>query len=234
MFLINLGTGLIMILGLAITLSSDNLRFWPLNGSRIKQIVVWFLIILYYFSLIMFLRDSFQSVMNLELLNWLGVLLFIVGVGFCLWAIFLLRISRTFGLKGELYTEGPYKLCRNPQCTGLIAASLGAVLITFNLAVILLMMIHIVYLILTVFTEESWLKEQYGKSYEDYREEVPRRFIIGGTVGGIIGGTGFPDFFQYYLLFFDIQQIQNASKIHAGNKKYFHLPFVLFKPLTAT
>jgi len=177
MFLINLSTGLIMIVGLLLTLSSDNLRYWPLNGSKLKRIAVWFLIILYYFSLIVFLLNSFQAIADLAPINLMGVFLLIMGLGFFLWAIFLLRFSRSFGLKGELCTEGPYKLCRNPQCTGLIIASAGSILITLQPAVIILLIVHMVYLILTAFTEESWLKEQYGENYEEYRKKVPWRFI---------------------------------------------------------
>jgi len=166
-----------MIMGLLLTLSSDNLRYWPLNGSKLKRIVVWFLIILYYFSLIVFVLYSYPTIADIGPITLIGAFLLIIGFGFFLWAIFLLRFSRSFGLKGELCTEGPYKLCRNPQCTGLIIASAGSILITLQPAVIILLLVHMFYLILTAFTEESWLKEQYGENYEEYRKKVPGRFI---------------------------------------------------------
>jgi len=77
--------------------------------------------------------------------------------------------------ENRLKTNGSYKLVRNPCYCMFLLSCTGAVLISHNLY--LLILPYILWGIMTIVlisTEEKWLRNLYGKEYEDYCRRVNR------------------------------------------------------------
>lgn len=111
-------------------------------------------------------------------LQWLGVILSVLGVGFSLWAI--VTLGRHYDLvlevhdDHELVQRGPYALVRHPVYTGLAAHFAGACLATGNVLLILgTLLISYPAFYLRARAEEALLRERFGAAYEKYAREVP-------------------------------------------------------------
>ena len=85
-----------------------------------------------------------------------------------------LSLSQSYGLKGELVTNGPYSFSRNPQYVGFVILYSGLILATDSYYALVTWLAFILLILLTPFSEEPWLKEQYGEEYLAYKERVPR------------------------------------------------------------
>ncbi len=104
----------------------------------------------------------------------IGGSLMIAGTVFLVWSIRTLSIHLTLGLEGELLTKGPYRYSRNPQYVGDIGLFIGFMLISNSILVSISVIIGIFWFILAPFTEEPWLRERFGATYEEYCQQVPR------------------------------------------------------------
>ncbi len=105
-----------------------------------------------------------------------GSVLVVLGLGLVVWGIRTISLQASLGLKGQLVMQGPYRFSRNPQYVGTFAYLLGLPLITNSLLSWIVCLLGILCFCLAVFTEEPWLREQYGADYDDYCQRV-RRFI---------------------------------------------------------
>jgi protein-S-isoprenylcysteine O-methyltransferase Ste14 len=77
----------------------------------------------------------------------------------------------------ELIEKGPYRWTRNPMYVGLTCVLVGLGLALNNLwfsllAAAALLVVHVI----AVLPEEKYLKEKFGRSYEEYCTRV-RRYI---------------------------------------------------------
>ena len=78
---------------------------------------------------------------------------------------------------GKLITSGPYSKVRHPGYSGLVLIYFGFAL---GFAVVWMLFPAVIFTILTCLTaikEEEFLKERFGKAYEEYTRRVPWRFI---------------------------------------------------------
>jgi protein-S-isoprenylcysteine O-methyltransferase Ste14 len=78
---------------------------------------------------------------------------------------------------GMLVTSGPYSKVRHPGYSGLVLIYFGFAL---GFGVVWMLIPAVVFTILTCLTaikEEGYLKERFGKEYEEYAKRVPWRFI---------------------------------------------------------
>lgn len=73
----------------------------------------------------------------------------------------------------QLYTQGAYAYSRHPQYLGVVCIVVGATLIADSMLVALLAASNVVWLLLLVRIEESWLRSEFGREYERYSDEVP-------------------------------------------------------------
>ena len=98
-------------------------------------------------------------------------LLFVAGAYFRFWATLYIGGRKGCGLA----TFGPYSLCRNPLYFGtfLMTASLVVFLQNLTLAAGAIVA-SIVYLSITVGSEEHRLRHRFGADYDDYCRRVPR------------------------------------------------------------
>ncbi len=174
-FLIVLITAVLEVFGLILTLLFPKLRIWPPPGKRSWQI--WFVVGGWG---IMGLGVVVVGILDWEsfwLMHWSrfipGGLL--ASFGLILNHLGSLGTRQDFGLKGgPLRTDGPFQYTRNPQYVGLILAFTGMILITNSFWALITGILIILWLLLAPFSEEPWLREQFGKEYEEYCRKVPR------------------------------------------------------------
>jgi protein-S-isoprenylcysteine O-methyltransferase Ste14 len=103
-----------------------------------------------------------------------GTTLLVLGGGLVAWAVRTLSIRQSYGLKGELVTQGPYSFSRNPQYLGFAILYSGLIMVTDSYYALVTGLAFILLVLLTPFCEEPWLEEQYGDEYLAYRERTPR------------------------------------------------------------
>ncbi len=103
-----------------------------------------------------------------------GLLMIALGVYIWVQAVLVSKIDRAV-LENQLVTTGIYSYVRNPVYSAIAIALSGAAMLFSNFWLLILMPVF--WLDITVWmknTEEKWLKERYGKPYEDYCLKVNR------------------------------------------------------------
>lgn len=108
----------------------------------------------------------------------IGVILILLGT--YIWYLGAIKSKLDENIRSDkLVTDGIYAYTRNPIYTAFIFIFTGIIIIFNNIYLFVLPFIY--YALLTIFminTEEKWLKEKYGKEYEDYCKKVSRCFTI--------------------------------------------------------
>ncbi|AHF98698.1 hypothetical protein HALLA_07375 [Halostagnicola larsenii XH-48] len=115
-----------------------------------------------------------------------GATLFVGGYAIAIASGLDLGVEETKGLEGELRTGGWYRYSRNPQYVGYIAATVGFALLANSTLVTPICAVYLGWWLALPFAEEPWLYEQYGDSYADYADRVPR-FVGVRTVRALTG-----------------------------------------------
>ncbi|HSV49388.1 MAG TPA: isoprenylcysteine carboxylmethyltransferase family protein [Candidatus Acidoferrales bacterium] len=103
-----------------------------------------------------------------------GGLLFVLGLGIDLWGTKTLSAQQSMGNTGKIITTGPYRYTRNPQYVGFIILFIGIIFLTASSMALVTGVFAIFLFLIIPFSEEPWLKEQYGNPYIDYCKKVPR------------------------------------------------------------
>ena len=104
----------------------------------------------------------------------LGVVLFTIGLtGF---TIALLNFKNT--PLNQPITKGLYSVSRHPQALMLLVAGVGISLAIGSWIALLLLVTASLFGRSRILAEERTLLEQYGDSYRDYMERVPRYLLI--------------------------------------------------------
>ena len=85
-------------------------------------------------------------------------------------------VPQTGGAKGTLRTEGMYRYSRNPQYMADIGIVGGWMILSAALWAMVVGLAGIAVLIAAPFSEEPWLKDQYGSAFEQYASRVGRFF----------------------------------------------------------
>ncbi len=161
---------------LVLTLLMPNFRAWPPPSRDSWQYrFTWTLTIL-----------SLVGTITVGILDWdtfvfpqwarflVGIPLLVGGNALALWGVRTLSVHASLGLKGKLVTSGPYRFTRNPQYVGDIIALLGFALLCNSLLASINVLVGALWFVLAPFTEEPWLRKQYGAAYEEYVRKVPR------------------------------------------------------------
>ena len=111
----------------------------------------------------------------------LAGLLFIVGVGLCVWSIALFRRSKTSLVPVKpsttLVLDGPYRFTRNPMYLGLLCLYLAAALwLNLIWALVIAPLVIVMIQRIVIVKEERYLEQRFGEAYYQYRSQV-RRWI---------------------------------------------------------
>lgn len=137
----------------------------------------------------LFLAYIDNSDVNLYGFEYLGIIIFILGLVFYLLSsgsflklggtpqiFFMKRLEGVFGLEpSKLANQGIYKFSRNPMYTGVLLSILGiGILFTSIDAIVFGILFFIGVNIVVIFIEEPHLKEVHGEEYTEYLKSTPR------------------------------------------------------------
>ena len=115
---------------------------------------------------------------HVDALAWIGVVLCIAGLAFCIWARFTLgrNWSGVVTLKGghELITRGPYALVRHPIYTGLLTMFVATVIVLGHVAGIIAMPLVFVSIWIKLRYEEKLMLQKFPDEYAAYQRRVKR------------------------------------------------------------
>lgn len=111
-----------------------------------------------------------------------GVVLYIIGMFFALWARFLMKQSWGFPTENAkrqsfLVMKGPFSISRNPIYVGFVFIYFGYA-IALQSWFIILRIPMVWYFYKSVLKEEENLENTFGKEYKDYRKRVPRFLLL--------------------------------------------------------
>lgn len=107
---------------------------------------------------------------------WMGLALVVAGIGFSIWArLFLGRNWSgrvTIKEQHELIQNGPYSIVRHPIYSGFLLAILGTALVQGQLRSLLALPLAALGWTLKLRLEESFMSQQFGNAYLDYKRRV--------------------------------------------------------------
>jgi protein-S-isoprenylcysteine O-methyltransferase Ste14 len=113
-----------------------------------------------------------------DAIAWIGVVLCIVGLLFCVWARFTLgrNWSGVVTFKGghELITRGPYAIVRHPIYTGILIMIVGTVIVFGHIAGIISLPFVFWGLWIKLRYEEKLMLEKFPEEYAAYSHRVKR------------------------------------------------------------
>ena len=166
----------LLLFGVMISIIFPKHRIWPPPKKMSWQFWVSWI-----FSAIGMIGSPFVGFIDFGTsgnVDWIGFLIgglaILIGGGIAVWGTTTLSAHQSMGLKGKLVIEGPYRWSRNPQYVGFILVYAGFILVTYSLMALVTNTIVIIVFAILPFSEEPWLRQQYGKAYEDYCLKVPR------------------------------------------------------------
>ena len=167
---------LLAILVVVISVLSPENRIWPPPNKGAWQ---WWLFVAVdtvtsIGTPVLGLLDRGSLGMGSPTLLGVGTMLIVLGGSLVAWAVRTLSLRQSYGLRGELVTQGPYSLSRNPQYVGFTILYSGIILVTDSYYALITGLAFILLVLLTPFSEEPWLEEQYGEEYRAYKNRVPR------------------------------------------------------------
>ena len=150
-------------------------RVWPPPGRRSWQ----------YWSTWILTDLAIGGILALGILDWngfavppwlraVGAALLGAGLLFAWWAVRTLSFHASLGLGGAFVTRGPYRISRNPQYVGDIAALLGYALLSNSAITLAAAVIGSFWFAFAPLVEEPWLRARYGAAYDQYCFTVPR------------------------------------------------------------
>lgn len=169
-------TDLLLLLVMAISVFFPKSRIWPPpKKNSWQQWLSWTLFTIVMFGVPLIGLLDFQS---LSYSHWIrfvvGGFLFGLGLGIDLWGTKTLTAQQSLGEKGKIVTDGPYRFTRNPQYVGFIILFSGIILVAWSFMALATGLLAVFLFFITPFSEEPWLRQQYGQPYEEYCKMVPR------------------------------------------------------------
>ena len=165
-----------LLLVIAVSTLFPKSRIWPPpKKDSWQQWVSWTLFTIVMFGVPLIGLLDFQS---LSYSHWIrfvvGGFLFGFGLGIDLWGTKTLTAQQSLGEKGKIVTKGPYCFTRNPQYVGFIILYSGIILVAWSFMALVTGLFAIFLFFIIPFSEEPWLRQQYGQQYEEYCKMVPR------------------------------------------------------------
>ena len=166
----------ILLIGAAWSVALPARRIWPPPGRRSWQYrLTWACFYL-----------VFPLNALLVMLNWntwlftepsrlvLGIPVAAKGALLVAWGALTLGLRNTSGLRDGFVQSGPYRFTRNPQYLGDIVLFLGLSLAANSWVVWIVHGLLSLVFVIAPLAEETWLEEQYGDTYQDYKRRVSR------------------------------------------------------------
>lgn len=176
-FLLTVALELLYLLLFLMTIWVPSFRFWPPPKPRSWQyFFAWFIAGIVAANFLILGLINFNSAFLPPLFDRLpfALLFFIPGMIIGAWASFQFGFRNRIGLGESLVTGGPYRYSRNPQYIGDSLNITGFMVLTNSWMVWVIGLLGILLNILAPFTEEPWLEQCFGTSYQEYKSIVSR------------------------------------------------------------
>lgn len=175
-FVVTLTAGLLLCALLIASWIDPSRRVWPPPGRSSWQYkLVWVLAGVASVGIVAVgILDWNTFVLDHWLRLPIGAGLALAGLALALWGVHTLGIHRSLGLREALIHAGPYRFTRNPQYVGDIVLLLGWAIACNSLLTWIAAAVGAAWYAFAPFTEEPWLREQYGEPYDAYRRRAPR------------------------------------------------------------
>ncbi len=176
-FIFVLSGNLLLLFIVQLSILKPKYRIWPPpKKDGWQQLVSWTLFTISMFGVPLLGILDYESLgKSISWIHFLiGSLPIVIGFAIDLWGTKTLSAQQSLGGTGKIITEGPYRLTRNPQYVGFILIYSGIIIATYSVMALVTGLILIVTFFVLPLSEEPWLKQQYGKSFEDYCKRVPR------------------------------------------------------------
>jgi len=116
-----------------------------------------------------------------DILRYLGLIIFLVGYIFMVWAP--LHLGKQFSWlvtvqeEHELVTDGPFRYMRHPRYSGIIQWVFGVALIFLSIAGLVLAVLMSALMLLRIPKEERMLHHEFGKEWVDYCKKTTKKVI---------------------------------------------------------
>ncbi len=175
-FLIDVIVLLILLFGASWSVVVPGKRVWPPPGKSSWQYrVSWILFYMVFGINILLIIFDWNSGLFTSDLRWiLGAPLIALGSLLLFWGIHTLGTKNTSGIKDGFISVGPYRFTRNPQYVGDMVLFVGLSIISNSLYLWITHLLLILVFVVTPLAEETWLEEEYGESYLEYKKTSPR------------------------------------------------------------
>ena len=176
LFVLVLFADFILFFGVVFSIFFPDHRIWPPPKKDSWQFwVSWIFSVLRIIGSPLVGIFDFGSLGNGNMFRFfMGGPLIVIGLFIAFWGMVTLSTHQSLGLKGKLVTKGPYRYSRNPQYVGAILFYVGFILVTYSLLGLVVEFIVASVFVILPFSEEPWLRQQYGKNYVAYYWQVPR------------------------------------------------------------
>ena len=173
------------------TLFFPPFRIWPTPGSGTWQSVTFWTLF----------RAGMVLTFVIAILDWnsaglvdlsrliIGLPLLLVGFGITVFGYFNLGLGNTYCGSDGLVSHGLYRFSRNPQYASSILGLIGTVIMADSWLTIPSAFSASGVYVLMALTEEKWLEDRYGATYEKYKQRTARFFDLSGFVQYLIEKT---------------------------------------------
>ncbi len=104
----------------------------------------------------------------------IGVPLAVIGALLVSWGVATLGVRNSSGLKDGFVSSGPYGFTRNPQYLGDMMLFVGLSLTANSLYLWVTHALTIIVFAVAPLAEETWLQDQYGEEYLEYKRGTSR------------------------------------------------------------
>jgi protein-S-isoprenylcysteine O-methyltransferase Ste14 len=167
---------LALLTGAAWSVASPGKRIWPPPGIGSWQHrltwVLFYLVFALNAALLFLDWNSWVLVSQLRFV--IGIPLTILGALLVTWEVKSLGVRNTSGLQGGFISSGAYQFTRNPQYPGDMVLFIGLSLIANSLYLWITHLLTIMVFAVAPLVEETWLEEQYGDDFLNYKRGTSR------------------------------------------------------------
>lgn len=131
-----------------------------------------------------YLNELFISipVLSNEYFIFIGMFLLFINLIISFLALLQMRDSWRVGIKEgdktDLIIGGIFKITRNPYFLSYIVLFLAYILLVANILVIISSLLAFISIHKMIMKEEEYLEALHGKKYLDYKNDVPRYFLL--------------------------------------------------------